>query len=117
MPNPTLEQVKDFAAMNMIPEKIAETYWMNFECQDWYRANNQKIVKWQIHFKWWYQNECWKSKERKQDKKQKLLPIPGKHCSERGCQMPAVYKYTSDAGYDFYRCRKHLPEFVKKEYE
>lgn len=115
MPNPTLQQVKDFASINGIPEKVAEQYWMNFECQDWFRANGQKITKWQIHFKWWYQNGCWQDK--KQNKKQKLYPIKGKHCSISDCQMPAVYKYTSDAGYDFFRCSEHLPAKVKAKYE
>jgi len=110
MPNPTLQQVKDFAAINMIPEKVAKQYWMNFECQDWFRANNQKITKWQIHFKWWYEHGCWKSKD---NKKQKLFPIKGKTCQ---CGMPAVYKDTS-GNYDSYKCQECMPAKVKAKYD
>lgn len=109
MPNPTEQQVKDFAAINMIPEKIAELYWMNFECQDWFRANSQKITKWQVHFKWWFQNDCWKNKT---EKKQKLYPIKGKFCT---CGMPAVYK--SGGTYDNFYCADCMPEKVKAKYE
>lgn len=110
MIKPTLQNVKDFAAINMIPEKIAELYWLNFECQDWVRANSQKITKWQVHFKWWFQSGCWKSKK---DKKQRLLPIPGKICR---CGMPAVYK--DDRGsYTSHKCKECMPENVKAQYE
>ena len=117
MSNPTLQNVKDFAAINMIPEKIAEQYWMNFECQDWIRANNQKITKWQVHFKWWFQSGCWKSKNKKE--KQKLYPIKGKFCAEkvngRRCGMPAVY--ISGGDYTNYYCKECMPEKVKAKYE
>ena len=114
MLKPTLQNVKDFAAINMIPENIAEQYWLNFECQDWVRANSQKITKWQIHFKWWYQTGCWKSKE--DSKKTKLFPIKGKVCSVKGCRMPAKY-LDATGNYDSYRCGEHLPDEVKAKYE
>jgi len=110
---PTLQNVKDFAAINMIPDNIAETYWMNFECQNWFRANNQKITNWQVHFKWWFQSGCWESKEKK---KQKLYPIKGKVCSVKGCRMPAVYLDAS-GNYDSYKCSDHLPDSVKIKFE
>lgn len=113
MIKPTLQNVKDFALINMIPEKIAEKYWMNFECQDWIRANNQKITKWQVHFKWWFQSEYWKNNGYKETKKQKLYPIKGKICR---CGMPAVYKDTS-GNYDSYKCTECMPEKVKAKYE
>lgn len=115
MLKPTLQNVKDFAAINMIPENIAESYWLNFECQDWVRANSQKITKWQVHFKWWYQAGCWKSKDA--GKKTKLFPIKGKRCSEKNCGMPAVYKWTSDSSYDFWYCFEHIPKPIKKKVE
>ena len=108
MVNPTEQQVKDFAAINAIPEKIAETYWMNFEAQDWVRANSQKITNWQIHFKWWFQNECWK----KDQGRQKLFPIKGKTCR---CGMPAVYVDRS-GNYDHFYCEECMPDKVKKKY-
>lgn len=46
----------------------------------------------------------------------RLNPIPGKTCTVSRCQMPAVYKASSGA-YDFYYCREHMPEKVKKVYE
>ena len=109
MPNPTLEQVKDFAAINMIPEKVAETYWFNFDGQGWVRANGQKIVKWQSHFIWWYRQECWKEKERKQ----MLYPIKNKFCEK--CGMPAVFR--TGGTYDHYYCTEHMPDKVKAKYE
>jgi hypothetical protein len=119
MISPTLQNIKDFAAINMIPEKVAELYWMNFECQDWIRANNQKITKWQVHFKWWFQSECWKSmKKPENSKKTKLFPLKGGHlCSKRDCQMPAVYEYYAGGNYSIYRCGEHLPDEVKVQYE
>jgi hypothetical protein len=113
---PTLQNVKDFAVINMIPENIAESYWLNFECQDWVRANSQKITKWQVHFKWWYQTGCWKSKDA--GKKTKLFPLKGGHlCAKRDCRLPAVYEYYAEGGsYPIYRCGEHLPDEVKEKY-
>ena len=57
------------------------------------------------------------SKKTISQKKIKLLPIVGKHCGVRDCGMPAVYKSTSGAGYDFWRCSEHMPDKVKEKYE
>ena len=58
----------------------------------------------------------WKNNGYKEVKKQKLFPIKGKVCSEKGCRMPAVYLDAS-GNYDSYRCGEHLPDEVKAKYE
>ena len=47
--------------------------------------------------------------------RQRLLPIPGKKCSTRHCQMPAVHK-SCPGSYDIFHCKNHLPKEVKKDY-
>ena len=50
-----------------------------------------------------------------QPKKLQLFPIKGKNCTDRGCNLPAVYKDASGS-YDQYYCAEHMPEKVKKLY-
>ncbi len=48
-------------------------------------------------------------------KKLQLFPIKGKNCSEKGCNLPAVYKDAS-GNYDNYKCAEHMPQKVKELY-
>ena len=109
----TEQNCKDVGITLGMPEDKSIYFFHYYNAQGWVFNSGQPIKNLKSAMWRWQQNGY----QRLEQKKQKLLPIPGKHCSQRGCQMPAVYKYTSDAGYDFFRCRNHLPECVKKEYE
>ncbi len=87
----------------------------------------QKQIEWRETDEWrplwkmfqtWINQSCWQYELSTicMAKKTKLFPITGKICSEKKCNLPAVYKNTSGA-YDHYHCSKHLPENVKAEFE
>jgi len=57
----TLEQVKDACVMNGIPETNAQSYFDQYNSQDWKKGNGQMITNLQSHMaKRWNKNkECW----------------------------------------------------------
>ncbi len=54
------------------------------------------------------------ARRKSERKKQRLWPISGKVCGEKGCKMPAVYKSTG--AFDNYFCSDHMPAKVKAKY-
>lgn len=86
-------------------------------------ANGDFRPPWK-NFRTWINRRCWEDELSLADsevhkdqgsKKQKLLPLVGKICSEEDCIMPAVYK-NMPGYYDRYYCSEHLPDKVKELY-
>lgn len=112
MINPTLQQVEDMAiAVGLSPEKSKEWYHY-YKAQGWKFSSGLEIVDLKSALWRWKRNQF---RFEKNDKT-KLYPIKGKICSEKGCGMPAVYKWTSGAGYDFWACADHMPVSVREKY-
>jgi hypothetical protein len=95
------------------PESLK--FYHHYNAQDWFFGSGLKIKNLKSAM-WRWKNNGYKEKNGVFGKKQRMFPIPGKICSERGCRMPAVYKDTS-GNYDSYRCSVHLPDEVKAKYE
>jgi len=111
---PSEQEVIDMGITLAISEKQSLIFYHHYNKKGWVDGNNIPLTDLRSALVSWrnknYQFE-------KSQAKQKLFPIPGKHCSERGCGMPAVYKWSSNSGYDFWACSKHLPEKVKEKYQ
>lgn len=43
---PTLEEVKDFFATNMLDQSDAEDFWLHYQSQGWVRGNNIPVSDW-----------------------------------------------------------------------
>jgi hypothetical protein len=109
MINPTLQQVIDIGiTVGLEPEK-SEQWYHYYKAQGWRFSSGLEIVDIKSALYRWKRNQY------KFENKQKLYPIKGKICSEKGCGMPAVYKH--GRSYDFYKCSDHLPKDVKKKYK
>jgi len=109
----TEQNCKDIGICLGMPEDKSEYFYHYYNGQGWVFNSGQPITNLKSAMWRWQKNGY----NFKQKNKQRLLPIPGKHCSRRGCNMPAVYKRTSGAGYDFWDCAEHLPEKVKENYK
>lgn len=111
MINPTFQEVIDIGiAVGLEPEK-SEQWYHYYKAQGWKFGSGLEIVDIKSALWRWKRNQY---RFEKNEGKIKLLPIVGKRCSVDGCQMPAVYKHGK--AYDFYKCRDHLPEDVRKQY-
>lgn len=113
----TEQMCKDIGITLGMSEDKSLAFFHHYNAQDWFFGSGLKITNLKSAM-WRWKNSGYKEKD---GKKTKLYPIRGKHCSEKGCGMPAVYKWTSDSDYDFWYCMEHIPrhirEKVKAEYE
>lgn len=114
MINPTLQEVKDMGIVVGLEPARSEEWFYYYKAQGFKFSSGLEIVDMKSALWRWKRNQY---RFDKAEGKRKLLPIIGKLCSERGCGMPAVYRYTSDAGYDFWCCADHMPEKVKAKYK
>ena len=110
---PSKEEFLQYIKENKLNIQNPEGLYAGYADGGWIDTQGKPVKNWQLKLRTLH-NFAQKEKE---GTKQKLLPIVGKICSERGCGMPAVYKWSSAAGYDFWSCSKHLPEKVKEKYE
>ena len=117
----TLQQVKDACFCNGIPENNAQSYYDQYNSQDWKKANGQQITNLQSHMakRWAKARQGWdfdesRFKKDTDSKKTTLFPISGKMCGVTGCGMPAVYKSVGD--FDHFYCSAHMPAKVKERY-
>lgn len=111
----TEQNCKDVGITLGMPEEKSEYFYHHYNRQGWVFGNGQEMTDLKSAM-WWWKNNNYRF-ENKENKKQKLWPIQGKRCSERGCGMPAVYKWTSGSGYDFWYCFEHIPRHIKKKIE
>ena len=107
----TEEQCKDVGITLGMTEDKSIAFFHHYNRQGWLFGNGLEIKDLKSAM-WWWKNNKYKFNG---EKKQKLYPIKGKHCSEHGCGMPAVYKWTSDSGYDFWYCFDHIPKYMKEK--
>ena len=110
--HPSKEEFLQYIKENKLSIQNPESLWQGYQDGGWVDTQGKPVKNWKLKLRTLH------NFAQKEDipKKQKLLPIVGKHCSEPGCGMPAVYKWSSSAGYDFWCCSKHLPEKVKEVY-
>lgn len=109
----TEQLCKDIGITLGMPEDKALEFYHHYNRQGWVFGNGQPVKN--LKSAMWY----WQRKGYEFDsngRKMKLLPIPSKVCSERGCGLPAVYK-DSSGDYDRYKCSEHMPEKVKEKYQ
>lgn len=64
----SIDNVKDACIMNCIPESNAQSYYDQYNSQDWKKANGQPITNLQSHMakRWNKAKQCWDFDERKQ---------------------------------------------------
>jgi hypothetical protein len=103
---PTEGEVAQYA--ESIGFKLDAEQFVNFYTAKGWKVGRSKMQDWQAAVRTW--------KQRATEKKKRLLALPGKSCSSRGCRMPAVYKDTS-GDYDHFYCADHMPDEVKKRFE
>jgi len=108
----TEQNCKDVGITLGMPEEKSLDFYHHYNAQGWVFGSGLKIVNLKSAMWRWKKNGY---RFEKKDKR-KLLPIVGKHCSEDGCGMPAVYKYAGRSS-DFWYCSDHMPEKVKEKYE
>ena len=108
----TEQQCKDTGITLAMPEDKAMEFFHYYNAQGWKFNSGQEIVNLKSAM-WRWQR---KGYEFENNKKTRLLPIPGKVCSTPNCKLPAVYiDRTGD--YDVNKCIKCVPEEVKEFYE
>lgn len=63
----TLQQVKDSCILNGVPESNAQSYFDQYNSQDWKKGNGQPITNLQSHIakRWLKSKQCWDFDERK----------------------------------------------------
>lgn len=112
---PTFKEVKQYQALHPELSNVdIVMFFHGFNDAGWIDTQGNPVRNWKLKMWTWSRGNLKYSQNIA--KKQRLLPIVGKTCSEPGCRLPAVYKDTSGS-YDYYRCVNHLPPEVKELYD
>lgn len=66
---PTLDEVKDFFATNLLDQSDAEDFWLHYQSQNWVRGNGIPIGDWHaLAVSWNKRDKVWRSTEKRDTK-------------------------------------------------